>query len=210
MTLLASWMLVVPIVFAEQAPLEIGLVPNLTTRTLLTSFEPMRAYLEHQLHQSVRLSTAPNFREFYARTLRGEFDLVITPAHFAWLAHREAGYIPVLTYVVPLSGLLIVSQESAIHRTTELHNKRIGIVDPFAIVSMQGLQTLREQGLRPGVNFSLQTIAPHDAVALAVINGDLDRCHYWFGSISHHAGSHSRAFTNIGRDGQRTECDPYA
>jgi phosphonate transport system substrate-binding protein len=169
---LCAWAL--PAWATETRPLEIGLVPNLTARTLLTAFEPMRAYLELELRQPVRLSTAPNFREFYARTQQGEFDVVVTPAHFAWLAQHEAGYIPLLTYTQQLSGLLIVERNSPIQSVADLRGKRIGIVDPLAIVSMRGLRVLQEQGLRPGADFSVHAIAPHNAAAVAVVQGDLD------------------------------------
>jgi len=158
----------------ETQPLEIGLVPNLTARTLLTAFEPMRAYLELHMRQPVRLSTAPNFKEFYARTQRGDFDLVVTPPHFAWLAHQETGYTPLLTYVEQLNGLLVVAWDSPIKTVSALRGKRLGIVDPLAIVSMRGLRALQEQGLRPGVDFYVQSIAPHNAAAVAVAQGELD------------------------------------
>lgn len=173
-TLLLACNGIVPAHAQEVAPLEIGLVPNLTARALLTAFEPMRAYIELQLRQPVRLSTAPNFKEFYARTQKGEFDLVVTPAHFAWLAHREAGYTPLLTYVEQLNGLLVVSRDSPIQNVSELRGKRLGIVDPLAIVSMRGQRVLLEQGLRPGVEYIVQPIAPHNAAAVAVAQDELD------------------------------------
>jgi phosphonate transport system substrate-binding protein len=174
LALLLAWTAAAPAGAQEAQPLEVGLVPNLTARTLLTVFEPMRAYLELQMRQPVRLSTAPNFKAFYARTQKGEFDLVVTPAHFAWLAHREAGYTPLLTYVEQLDGLLIVARDSAIHNVGALRGKRLGIVDPLAIVSMRGQRVLQEQGLRAGVDYFVQSIAPHNAAAVAVAQGELD------------------------------------
>lgn len=174
MLLALSWSLVLPAAAAGIQPFEIGLVPNLTARKLLTAFEPMRAYLENKLQQPVRLITAPNFREFFARTQKGEFDLVVTPAHFAWLAYQEAGYTPILTYTAPLDGLLVVARNSPIRSIANLRGKRIGIVDPLAIVTMRGLQVLREQGMSPGIDFSVQEIAPHNAAAVAVEQGHLD------------------------------------
>ncbi len=174
LTLLLALSAAAPAGAQQIQPLEIGLVPNLTTRMLLTAFEPMRAYLELQLRQPVRLSTAPNFKAFYARTQQGDFDLVVTPPHFAWLAHREAGYTPLLTYVEQLNGLLVVALDSPIQNVAGLRNKRLGIVDPLAIVSLRGLRVLQEQGLRPGQEFFVQTIAPHNAAAVAVAQGELD------------------------------------
>jgi phosphonate transport system substrate-binding protein len=176
--LLGLVLLTAPVAAAADASsgnrLVVGLVPNVSTRTLISAFQPMRQYLEQQLRQPVELYTAPDFRSFYERTQGGEFDLVVTPAHFAWLAIREANYVPLTTYRNPLQGLVIVKQGSAINSARALRGKRVGVVDPLAIVTMRGLQWFQEQGLQSGADFTVHKSAPHNTAALAVANGELD------------------------------------
>jgi phosphonate transport system substrate-binding protein len=159
----------------DAEPLRVGLVPNVSARTLLTAFQPMRDYLARELQRPVEMMTAPDFPTFYQRTQRKEFDVVVTPAHFAWLAMREANYTPILTYQSELRGLLIVAAESPMQQIEYLRGKKLGIVDPVAIVTLRGLQWLREHGLRANEDFSVRTIsAHHNSVALAVGQGELD------------------------------------
>lgn len=154
--------------------LVMGLVPNLSARALITAFEPMKASLEKQLGRSVELYTAPNFRTFHERTLQGEFDIVVTPAHFAWIAVQDGKYVPLTTYQNPLQGLIVVKQGSQIATANALRGKKMGITDPLAIVTMRGLQWLKEHGLQAGVDFSVHKSSPHNTAALAVGSGELD------------------------------------
>ncbi len=62
----------------------------------------------------VHVFTAPDPRTFLERTQRSEFDLVVTPAHFAWLAVSEVGHVPLLTYRTGLRALLVPSAEIAV------------------------------------------------------------------------------------------------
>ena len=163
---------------AETKPAEhklvIGLVPNLSARTLITAFQPMKVSLEKQLKQPVEFYTAPSFQAFHESTLRGEYDVVVTPAHFAWIAIQDADYVPLMTYQNTLQGLVIVQKGSDITSVKALRGKKVGITDPLAIVSMRGLQWFREQGLQPGTDFSVHKAAPDNTAALAVGSGELD------------------------------------
>ena len=45
-----------------EKPLEVGVVPYLSTRVLVSSYEPLRLYLEQSLHRPVILYTATGFK----------------------------------------------------------------------------------------------------------------------------------------------------
>lgn len=151
-----------------------GLVPNVSARTLISAFRPLREHLQRVLDQPVEIYTAPDYRTFYERTQRGDFDLVVTPPHFAWLALREARYAPLVTYKTPLRSLLLVGAGSRIDSAQALRGKTVGIIDPLALVSMRGLDWFREQGLQPGRDFVTRKSAPNNTAALAVGSGELD------------------------------------
>lgn len=175
MTIVLCCGLALPVPAAEPVKaLEIGLVPNVSARALLTAFEPMRLHLEHELKVPVQLYSAQDFRTFFERTQRNEFDLVVTPAHFAWLAISEAGHVPLLTYKTGLRGLIVVAKSSAIDSAADLKGRIVGLVDPLAIVTMRGLQWLRERGLEVQRDFKTVRSAPHNTAALAVANGHID------------------------------------
>lgn len=178
-TVFALWLMwfavAVPAAANEAEPLRVGLIPNVSARTLLTAFQPMRDYLRQALNQPVEMYSAPDFATFFQRTRRKEFDVVVTPAHFAWLAMREANYVPMLTYNNELSGLLIVSAQSSVQKVEQLRGKKLGIVEPVAIVTLRGLAWLREQGLQPNTDLSVrETGTHHNSAALAVAQGEVD------------------------------------
>ncbi len=158
----------------EEAPLQVGLVPSLSARTLISAYQPLREFLAQALRQPVELYTAPDFTTFFHQTQRGDFDLVMTPAHFAWLAIQEAGYVPLVTYRNELGALLIVRHDSTITGPAQLKGKTIGVVDMLAIVTLRGTQWLREQGFKAGRDYTQVTVAPHNTAALAVARGDID------------------------------------
>lgn len=158
----------------DKATLEIGLVPNVSARTLLAAYQPMRAFLEQQLGQPVQLFTAPDFKTFYQRTVRAEYDVVVTPAHFARLAQTEAGYVPLATYRRELSALLVVARDNPIKNIGDLRGKSVAVIDPLALVTMRGLQWFKEQGLQPHIDFALRVSAPHNTAVHAVMHGDVD------------------------------------
>ena len=60
------------------AALSIGVLPNVSARVLLASYQPMREYFERALRQPVTIVTAPDFRAFAANSLKGEYDIVVT------------------------------------------------------------------------------------------------------------------------------------
>ena len=71
---------------AQQETLRVGVIPYLTPNVLIALFQPLRLQLEKDTGQPVALFTAPDVRSFARRTLKPDFDLIITAAHQARLA----------------------------------------------------------------------------------------------------------------------------
>ena len=155
-------------------PLEVGIVPNVSTRTLFAAYQPLRLYMEQTLGRPVILLTAPDFKLFYERTRKGEYDLVITPPHLARLAELDSGYVPLTTYQNDLGAFLLVAENSPIKTVADLRGKKIGVPDRLALAGMAGLRWLEQKGLRAGNDFTLRVTAPHNTAVLSVMRGDID------------------------------------
>lgn len=155
-------------------PLEVGVFPYLSARALLVTYTPLKDYLEVRLHRLVTISSAPDFREFHERTLRGEYDLVITPPHFAWLAQTDARYIPINVYTKVLRTVFVVARDSPIKSVAGLRAKTIAIPDRLAIVSIMGLKHMRDMGLEPGRDFTLREFTSHASAAYSVQHRETD------------------------------------
>ncbi len=132
----------------ETKPLRVGLLPTLSPRVLLKNYAPLREYLEARLQQPVQMWTATDFRAFHEQTMAGEYDVVVTAAHFARLAQREAGWRPLATYKTANRAILLMSAQHPISSVEEIRGKAIVSIDPLALVVTQSVQWLAEKGLR--------------------------------------------------------------
>lgn len=169
--LAASLVAGAPALAGEPQALEIGVFPAFSTRTILSTYQPLRDYLADRLKRPVVLVTAPDYRTFIARTQRGEYRVVVTAPHFARLAQVEAGYVPLVRVKRELRGIIVVRRESSIASVADLRGKTVGAPDELAIITMLGEQLLRAQGLEPGKDVDVRHYTSFNSAMLAVHSG---------------------------------------
>lgn len=155
-----------------EEPLEIGIWPYMSTRALLETYQPMQVYLEQRLHRPVLFVTAPDQKTFVERTQKGEYRFVVTAPHFARLAQMDAGYVPMLRAKRNASGVFVVDKNSTLHRVDELRGKTVTMTDRITLMSMLGLQSLRDYGLEPGRDVTVHYSLSHNSAVLAVLRGE--------------------------------------
>jgi phosphonate transport system substrate-binding protein len=163
-----------PAAFAGQAakPLEFGVFPNLSARTVVTMYQPLRAYLEKQLGRPVNIYTAPTFKAFVERSLKREYDLMLAAPHFSRLAETDAGYIPLAVYSRELRAILVVPKGSPYKSVADLKGESVAVPDSLALMSMFAVQMLRDNGLTPGKDVFLVNVRGHDNAVLSAIHGE--------------------------------------
>jgi len=149
-----------------------GIFPNVSARTILTMYEPLRVFLEKELSQPVHLSTAPDFRTYVERTLNKEYDIAATAPHLVRLAQTKGHYVPMLNYTSEVRGVIVVAKDSSIKKPSELRGKMIAIPDRFAVISIMGLEFLRDQGLNPDKDVKLFAARSHNNAVIAVDHGE--------------------------------------
>ncbi len=160
---------------ADERPITVGLAPNVSPRTILSAYQPLRAQLEAELQRPVELYTAPDFSTFYQRALKEEYDLFLIPAHMGWLAHLEAGAQPVAQFAKLQEGVVLVRRDRPVRRVADLQGRRVVFADPLAIVTLRGKDWLAEQGLAVQSPLrGLPYFTHHDAALLAVLHGEAD------------------------------------
>lgn len=157
---------------AEQTALSVGLFPNLSTRLLLETYQPMREFLEQKLGRPVTLYTAPDFNSFVSRTHNGEYDVIVTAPHFARLAQTESGYQPLFAYRSNITATIVVAKNSRFTDVRMLKGEKIASPDRIAVVTMLGLKMLRDKGLAYGKDFNFHWAGTHGNVALVVQRGE--------------------------------------
>ncbi|MGE5504544.1 MAG: phosphate/phosphite/phosphonate ABC transporter substrate-binding protein [Actinomycetota bacterium] len=171
LALLASVAPFLPVAAAE-APLEIGIFPYLSIRTLLERHQPLREHLEKSLGRPVTFVTAPDFRSFVQRTQAREFAVAVTAPHFARLAQIDAGYRPMIHPAAPLRGVFLVRDQDGPRHMAELRGTTIATPDRLAVVTMMGEEALALAGLTVPRDARLAPQPSHNAAALAVVRGE--------------------------------------
>jgi phosphonate transport system substrate-binding protein len=152
--------------------LELAVAPFLPAATLVSNYQPMRAYLEQHLKEPVLFVTAPDYKTFYERTQRREYPVIITVANAAYMAYAESGYVPMLRPVIYTRPVIVVPRLASLTRIQDLRGKTIALPDTLAVVAMQSAQMLRELGLDPGKDVTLKYLPNHSAAVNHVISGE--------------------------------------
>lgn len=153
----------------QAAEFVIGIHPIHSMRTLAERFEPLRAYLERRLGQPAIVESAVSFATYYTRTLQGDFDLAIIPAHLARLAQQDRGFQPLVQFLPDNDALLISSVERPLWATGT--RQQLAVIDPLAVTVMAVMRHLREQGLVAGRDYAVTVYHSHLGVVLAVVTG---------------------------------------
>jgi len=156
---------------ADSRPLSVGLMPYLTTRTLMANYQPIAVALEKALKQPVSLLTAPDFDTFVKRVLDGEYDIALLAPHYARLATKEYGYTPLLLHKSPIRGVLVSSKSQPLNGFEDLRGQNIAIVDRSALIVIAGALTLAENGLKENTDYRFVETVSHSSALHNAITG---------------------------------------
>lgn len=155
-----------------QAPLEMGLLPNISARTLMSQYQPLREYLAHTLQRPVHLSTAPDWTVFHSRVAAIEYDLVATAPHMARLAQLDHGWMPLLQMLPDVKALLVFAAARPMAAVTDLRGKTLVVSNPLSLVALRGLRWLADNGLQRDKDFKTISIPTDDSVGSLLGRGD--------------------------------------
>jgi len=170
----AGMLFAFPPLCAAETPLRFGIFPNLSPRILVETYQPVADVLSKALRRPVQLQTAADFKTFFERTQAGEYDLVLTGPHLAWLAHRDRGYRPLFVYQRETEGILVTRADSGYKSPLELKGKTITLADPLAITVMRMESDLAKSGLAAGRDFTSLEVGSHNNAALHVVERKCD------------------------------------
>lgn len=172
-------LLTVPASAAEpQRPIEIGVMPYLSTAKLIAGHQPLRRYIEGTYKRPTSLSTAPDFPTFQQRTLAGNYDLIITGPPLAWEAQKAGKTTLVAVADRALRIITVVARNSPIRSIPELRGKTAGVLPPPSFAPAIFADILREHGLKAGVDVAVHyDKTPYNSVKAAAM-GDIAAAAY--------------------------------
>lgn len=155
-------------------PLTLGVFPHLTPRQIITAYQPLVGALEASLGREVALVSAPDFKTFITRTRHGDYDIVLTAPHLAWLAREDAGYRPLLKYANPPRALLVVRADSSFDDLPALRGRAIATSDSIALAVMEMQSQLARHALERNRDYRVVEAGTHLNAAMQLIKGRAD------------------------------------
>lgn len=158
-------------VLAADAPLEIGVTPNLSPRLLLQQYQPLRDYLQDALGRPALVSTAPNWSAFHDRTCQQQYDLIITAAHVGRVQQLDCGIEPLQVFLPSIRALLVAHKDRPLARIEALKGETLAFSNPQSLVAIRGSRWLAERNLLPGRDFQPLRASQDDSVANIMMRG---------------------------------------
>ena len=160
--------------FCAEKPLTFGVFPNMTAKQIIEVYRPLTNVMEKHLQRRIVIYSARDFKTFVERTRQGNYDILLTAPHLAWLARQEAGYRPLLKYAQPVRGLLVVKSGSPFNALETLRGRTIATADAIALAPLALHAELAAHGLRRNIDYLISDSHTHTNAVMQVINGHAD------------------------------------
>ena len=155
---------------AQAAPLQLGVMPNVSARILVGQYQPFRGYLTEQLLRPVDVVTAPGLQAFHERTLAGAYGLVVTAANLGRVAQLDGGLRPIAIYEPRIAGVLVTHRDHPIADLAALRGRQVAMTNPQSLVALRFQHWLRaDAGLVVGRD--LQALRARNEDSLAQLLG---------------------------------------
>jgi phosphonate transport system substrate-binding protein len=158
---------------ADAAPLSLAVHPYASTLSLINTYRPLQQYLASVLQRKVEFYTAPSFDAFVETLFGGGYDIAISPPHFAVMA-SEKFYLPILHFRTQLEPLLIVRNDSPLHRAEDFRGRRIAMADRSAFIRLVTVKWLADYDLEVGRDYQIVERPNHGASITAAVAGEVD------------------------------------
>lgn len=152
------------------APLEFGLPPYISTRTLMSLFKPLANHIEQRLRQPVMLVTAPSVMQFDERLQDSQYDLAIASPHTVRRAQRDQLYEPLLRFTVDLYGVLLVRADSPYQTLRDLAGQSIAFPPRATATFLLGKELLDRHGV--GGARLIESNGFQDTLFMGLLHGD--------------------------------------
>jgi len=150
--------------------LSVAIVPQFPLEQISTAWTPVLERITRSTGIRFKLKAYDTIPHFEAGFLRGEVDVAYMNPYHAVMAHKAAGYIPVIRDSQQrLTGLLVVRKDSPIRQLADLNGATIAFPAPNAFgasLYMRALLTERE-----GIHFKSVYVKTHTNVYRHVLIG---------------------------------------
>lgn len=157
----------------SDAPLVIGVLPNIGAAVLQAQYENLRSWFERNAAQPVRIVVPANFQLFFDSMMRGDYDLAVAAPHFARVAQADRGLVPLVMYEPRIQALFLAALNDGVRTPAEVRGKAVGFANPSSLVALYGQQWLGRQGLVPGQDFEVRGTRTDLGVGRLLLTGEV-------------------------------------
>jgi phosphonate transport system substrate-binding protein len=163
---------------AADRPLRVALLPDESPATIIRKNQALRDYLASALKRDVELVVTTDYSSMIEAMRRGRIDVgYFGPLSYVLLKQRMPG---ATAFAAKLEGtsptytaVLIAGADSGVARPEDLKGKAVAFGDPASTSShLIPKSMLARAGLKAGVDYKEAFVGAHDAVAVAVQNGN--------------------------------------
>jgi ABC-type phosphate/phosphonate transport system substrate-binding protein len=161
---------------ATQRSFTLGVLPYLIPRNMAQTYGPAVADINRQTGLNIHLRTTSNFPRFADNLRSQQYDFVVVQPFDFIAAVDELNYRPLARISIYLESILVVAKESPLHTLQDLKGKVIAMAPKPAATSRMGRVLLKESGLIPGKDVTIQYLNSHDSCLQEVLNRRADAC----------------------------------
>lgn len=158
---------------------EFGVLPYLNTRTLIATYQPVGAALEHSLRRPVALTTAPDLESFARRVFAGEFDLALVPPHYGRIAETDFGYAHLLSYSQYNEALLVTAKHEPLASLDDIRGTSVAIIERSSLLGILAARWFAERGLIEGRDFRFTETGNHSNALYQAVSGKARAAVIW-------------------------------
>ncbi len=152
--------------------LVVGILPFIGANTLMAQYEGMKAYLERQGPQKVRIVLPANFKAFYDGLMNGAFDVAVAAPHFARVAQQDGRMVPLAMYEPRINAQFVAPADSTLNLPRDARGKVVAFANPTSLVAMYGQTWLRQQNLEMGKDYEVRGARTDMGVGRMLLSGD--------------------------------------
>jgi phosphonate transport system substrate-binding protein len=165
---------------SNPATLRVALLPDENAATVIQNNQPLKNYLQSKLGKQIELVVTTDYSSMIEAMRHGRLELAyFGPLSYVLARSKDPDVQPFAALVEEPGGppvyhaLVIGNVEQHIATIPDLNGKTVAYGDPASTSShLIPKSMLADQGLKAGQNYQEQFVGAHDAVALAVQNGN--------------------------------------
>lgn len=153
-----------------QSRLTVGVVPQFPPEQIFAAWTPVLAELSRATGITLELKIYPTIPDFEKAFLKGELDIAYANPYHAVMAHRAAGYQPLIRDKSEyLSGILVVRKDSPLTSLADLDGATIAFPAPNAFGASLYIRALLSKSA--GIRYTAIYRTTHSNVYRHVIAG---------------------------------------